>query len=89
MDLDGIVLAYNAVEARFAGVSPDRALGLTFFTDIAPCTNNYLVAGRFDEEPELDETIDYVFSVRMRPTSVRLRLLKNERAGRQYIAVEW
>jgi photoactive yellow protein len=87
MDLDGAVIAYNACESAFAGIPAERVLGLVFFTDIAPCTNNYLVAGRFEEEWVLDETIDYVFTLKMRPTAVRLRMLKDERAGRQYLAV--
>jgi len=62
---------------------------LVFFTEVAPCTNNYLVAGRFEEESTLDETIDYTFTVKMRPTQVKLRLLKDDRAERQYLAVKW
>jgi photoactive yellow protein len=89
MDLDGIVVAYNSTEATFAGVEPARAIGISFFEAVAPCTNNYLVAGRFEEESLLDETIAYVFTVRMHPTPVTLRLLKDERAGRQYLAVKW
>ncbi len=89
MDLAGVVTAYNRVEARFAGVAPERAIGLTFFVDVAPCTNNYLVAGRYDEESLLDETINYVFAVKMRPTAVRLRMLKEEHAGVQFLAVKW
>lgn len=88
MDLDGTVVAYNSVEAELAGISADRVLGLVFFTDVAPCTNNYLVAGRFEEESLLDETIDYVFTIKMRPTPVRLRMLRDERLGRQYLAVK-
>jgi hypothetical protein len=60
-----------------------------FFCDIAPCPNNYLVSGRFNAASELDDTIDYVFTVKMRPRPVQLRLLKNERSGRQYVAVKW
>jgi photoactive yellow protein len=89
MLLDGTVVAYNKREAEFAGVDPAHAIGLNFFDDVAPCTNNYLVFGRFDESSELDEIIDYVFTVRMHPLRVRLRLLKDEHAGRQYLAVAW
>lgn len=89
MDLEGTVTAYNTVESRFAGVSPKRAVGLNFFTDVAPCTNNYLVSGRFEGAPVLDEAIDYVFTVKMHPTRVRLRLLRDDRSGRQYLAVKW
>ncbi len=89
MDADGIVLAYNQAESRFAGIPPEKALGYDFFADVAPCTNNYLVAGRYEEESLLDEQIDYIFTVKMRPTRVRLRMLKNQSAGRQYLAVRW
>ncbi len=89
MDLDGTVLAYNRVEGQFAGITPERTLGLVFFTDVAPCTNNYLVSGRFDDESNLDETINYTFTVKMRPTPVTLRLLKNDISERQYLAVKW
>jgi photoactive yellow protein len=89
MDLDGTIVFYNRVEAQFAGLSPNRVRGLVFFTDVAPCTNNYLVAGRYEDEAIVDETIDYVFTVKMRPTPVRLRLLKDEGTERQYLAVKW
>ncbi|GAC1306260.1 MAG: hypothetical protein NVS2B3_03320 [Vulcanimicrobiaceae bacterium] len=88
MDLEGTVVAYNRFEAEAAGIDAGRVLDANFFTDVAPCTNNYLVSGRFDDESTLDETIDYVFTLRMRPTPVRLRLLKDERVGRQYVLVE-
>ncbi len=50
MDLDGI------------GVAARRAIGLFFFSDVAPCTNddvapctnNVLVAGRLETEPSLE-----------------------------------
>ncbi len=87
MDLDGTVLAYNVAESECAGIRAESVLGLTFFTDVAPCTNNYLVSGRYEEEADLDETIDYVFTLRMRPTPVRLRMLKCTESGRQYLAV--
>jgi len=89
MDLDGIVVAYNRCEAGFAGVRADHAIGEMFFCDTAPCTNNYLVSGRFNAASKLDDTIDYVFTVKMRPRPVQLRLLKNEGSGRQYVAVKW
>jgi len=89
MDLEGTVVAYNRLEAEFAGLAPDHAIGSIFFCDVAPCTNNSLVAGRFYAASDLDAVIDYVFTVKMCPRPVQLRLLKNERSGRQYIAVKW
>lgn len=87
MDRDGTVVHYNAYESQRAGISADRVLGRNFFVSVGPCTNNYLVAQRYADSPELDEELDYVFTLRMRPTPVRLRLLAREGSPRQYLAV--
>jgi photoactive yellow protein len=89
MDLEGRVIAYNTAEAGFAGVAAQHPIGLNFFREVAPCTNNYIVAGRFEDESHLDETINYTFTVKMRPRRVRLRMLKREAGEREYLAVEW
>ncbi|MBV9829725.1 MAG: PAS domain-containing protein [Alphaproteobacteria bacterium] len=88
MNLDGVVTRYNRHESAISGLSPDRVVGKHFFSAVAPCTNNFMVAQRYEDSEELDETIDYVFTLRMRPTKVRLRLLKSAKAGRQFLAVE-
>ena len=87
MTLDGIVDRYNAYESRCAGLTPARVLGKNFFTEVAPCTNNYLVASRFEECASLDECLPYVFTLRMRPRPVELRLVKSPDAERQYVLV--
>jgi len=90
-DLQGIVRRYNSLEAQLAGLSPQRVIGLPLFTAVAPCMNNLKVAGRFDaaaaREIVLDETLDYVFTLRMRPTRVRLRLLAAPRGSLRYVVV--
>ena len=88
MERDGTVSQYNAAESRLAGLSPGRVLGRHFFSAVAPCTNNFMVAQRFETEPALDAIIDYVFTLRMRPTAVRLRLLKGPGARRMYLLVQ-
>ena len=50
--------------------------------------NNFMVAQRFQDEAYLDVVIDYVLTLRMRPTPVRLRLLKSPAVGRCYILIE-
>lgn len=87
MGLDGTVSLYNAEESRFAGLAREKVLGRHFFTAVAPCTNNFMVAERFETESTLDAMIDYVFTLRMRPTPVRLRLLKDPEARRMYLLV--
>ena len=88
MSPDGVVRLYNAAESRLAGLSPDKVVGRHFFSAVAPCTNNYMVAHRFESEPVLDDIIDYVFTLRMKPTPVRLRLLKRPGARDMYLLVQ-
>lgn len=88
MRLDGKVVAYNAFESKLAGLSKERVLARNFFADVAPCTNNYMVAERFMSEPELDATLDYVFTLRMKPTAVQLRLLRSANLEHMYLLVK-
>jgi photoactive yellow protein len=88
MTADGVVMSYNAAESRLAGLSPAKVIGRHFFSEVAPCTNNFMVAQRFENEPVLDAVIDYVFTLRMKTTNVRLRLLKQPVRRRMYLLVE-
>jgi photoactive yellow protein len=87
MDRDGVVLGYNEAESRLSGLPPAEVTGRNFFVEIGPCTNNHLVAQRYATGDELDEQLDYVFTFRMTPTPVRLRLLARKGSARQYLAV--
>jgi photoactive yellow protein len=88
MGADFMAEIYNATESRLAGISPGRVLGIQFFLNIGICMNNYLVSQRFEDEPELDTIIDYVLTLRMRPTPVRLRLLQSPSIPRRYILTQ-
>lgn len=88
MTLDGMVEHYNLAEARLSGLTPARILGRHFFTSVAACTNNFMVAHRFETEPEIDALIDYVFTFHLAPTKVRLRLMKRPDARLMYLGVE-
>lgn len=85
---DGIVKSYSAAESRMAGLSPDRVIGKHVFTAVAPCMNNYLVAQRFEDEPEIDAIIDYVLTLRMKPTPVKLRMLKRADGDRRFVLIQ-
>jgi photoactive yellow protein len=85
---DGNVALYSAAESRMAGLSPDKVVGKHVFAVVAPCMNNYLVAQRFEDEPELDATIDFVLTLRMRPTPVKLRMLKSAGVSRRYLLIQ-
>jgi photoactive yellow protein len=84
----GVVTIYNATESQNAGLKSSRVLGRHVFEEVAPCMNNFMVAQRFQDEAELDETIPYVLTLRMRPTPVRLRLLKSRGIDTCYLLIE-
>lgn len=88
MNADGLVDIYNTTESRLAGLSPARVVGWHFFDAVGICMNNYMVSQRFKDEPFLDQTISYVLTLRMRPTPVKLRLLKKPNIIRSYVLVQ-
>ncbi|WP_284944291.1 hypothetical protein [Acidisoma cladoniae] len=88
MDAEGVVKRYNRVESRLAGLSRDNVLGESFFLTTGVCMNNYLVAQRFEDEAVLDVTLDYVLTFRMRPTPVKLRLLKQLDGPFHYVLIQ-
>jgi photoactive yellow protein len=87
-----VVRRYNRYESQAAGLSQQSVVGQPFFTSVAPCMNNFMVAQRFDDAQAdgaaLDETISYVLTLRMRPTKVRLRLLAQPGAATRYVLVQ-
>jgi len=91
-DADTVVRQYNATESRLAGLTADRVIGLPLFTTVAPCMNNFMVAQRFEDaaadQSPLDATIDYVLTLRMRPSKVRLRLMASPMQPLRYVLVE-
>jgi photoactive yellow protein len=87
LNAESRVVHYNVWEARLSGLSQAQVEGRRFFVDVAPCTNNYLVAERFGTERELDAMVDYVFTYRMRPTKVILRLLRSSSREWSYLLV--
>ena len=88
LDRTGTTRIYNATEAHMAGLDPDTVLGIGFFDAVAQCMNNFMVAQRFEDEPELDAVIPFVLTLRMRPTRVRLRLLSSEAVPLRFILIE-
>jgi photoactive yellow protein len=87
-DAAGITKVYNETEARMAGLDPKRVLGISFFDAVAQCMNNFMVAQRFEDEPDLDVIIPFVLTLRMRPTPVRLRLLASRLALLRFILID-
>lgn len=91
-DRDTVVRLYNRFESQAAGLSPERVLAQALFTNVAPCMNNFMVAQRFQDAQDagapLDATIDYVLTLRMRPTKVKLRLLAGGADEGRYVLVQ-
>lgn len=87
MDHDGNVTDYNSSQERFTGMSKASVMGKHFFSQVAPCTNNFMVAQKYDNQSSLDEKVPYTFTLKMTPTPVTLRLLKDSSA--QYLLCDW
>ena len=91
-DADARVERYNATERRGSGLEVAKVVGLPLFGVVAQCMNNFMVAQRFDDADAageaLDAELDYTFTLRMRPTPVRLRLLSRPDVPLRYIAVQ-
>jgi photoactive yellow protein len=88
---EAAVRRYNAFDQRGSGLERDRVVGLPLFSIVAQCMNNYLVAQRFDDAvaagESLDATLDFTFTLRMKPTPVVLRLLSSPAHDTQFIAI--
>jgi len=89
VDDGGVVQFFNQYESKLSGVDPEEAIGRNFFTQVAPCTNNRLFRGRFEEgvrQDDLDTTFTYTYTYRMRPTLVDVHLYRDS-AGHNWIVV--
>jgi len=90
-DAETLVRRYNAYESKAASLSAKSVLGHPVFTVVAPCMNNFLIAQRFEDAAadgtRLDDTIDYVLTLRMRPVKVRLRLLAGDGPALRFVLV--
>ncbi|MEZ0486923.1 photoactive yellow protein [Fibrella aquatica] len=86
MTREGVVAAYCKSESHITGISSEYALGKYYFTQIAPCANNIMVAAKY-ALPELDEELDYILTYVCEPVRVRLRLLKSPESRYQYFLV--
>ncbi len=87
---DGIVRMYNRWESTLAGVAAASTLGRNFFTQVAPCTNNRLVFGKFKDGVQvgaLDTEFSYTFTYKMKPTNVVLRLYRHRPTATNWMFV--
>lgn len=76
---DGSIMLFSKAESRLTGLQASQVEGRNMFSEVAPCMNNSLVMGRVSagvKAGELDETFDYTFTYRMKPTAVVLTLYR-------------
>ncbi|MGI4788640.1 MAG: phosphonate transporter [Janthinobacterium lividum] len=91
LDDTGIIQIYNRYESALASVPVTIAEGRNFFTQVAPCTNNRLVHGRFKEgvsTGEMDLSFSYTLTYKMRPTNVRMRLYRDAATETNWVLVQ-
>jgi len=91
VDESGKILLYNKFESELANVPVATAVGRNFFNEIAICTNNRLFFGKFKEgmlKKELDVTFSYVFTYKMKPTSVLIHLYHDKVSHSNWIFVK-
>ena len=86
----GVVQIYNKWESDFAGVPQNKAVGINFFRELAPCTNNRLIFGRFKDgvaAESLDAIVSYAFTYKMRPTLVDVHLFRHQQTKTNWVLV--
>lgn len=90
-DNECLVKIYNKYESKATGLSVQSVIDTDLFLAVAICMNNFLIAQRFedalDETAELDDTIDYVLTFKMKPTRVKLRLISNPMLTFRFVCV--
>ncbi len=87
---DGTIQLFNQWESARAGVAPSAAEGRNFFTQVAPCTNNRLVFGKFKDgvaAGSLDTEFNYTFTYKMKPTNVAIRLYRHPVTASNWVFV--
>lgn len=91
VDDAGIIQLYNKYESELAGVLVANAEGKNFFTQVAICTNNRLFYGKFKEgigKGQLDTTFYYVFTYKMKPTNVIIRIYRDSATKTNWIFIK-
>jgi photoactive yellow protein len=91
LDSKGIIQLYNRYNyENFANFGGKSVIGRNYFTEVAPCANNFIFSGRFMRGAEmgmLDQVFDYVFTYKIEPTRVRVHLYHHKASGTNWIFV--
>lgn len=90
LDANGTVLSYNHAESQLTGRDPKRVIGKNFFTEVAPCTNVQVFAGRFREgmaKKQLHAIFPYRFDFKMAPRDVTVTLFYSQQTDSAWVFV--
>lgn len=91
LDAKGNILMYS--ERNREWFTPDidtkEVLGKNYFTEIAPCTNNFMFQGRFEKVVAEGKffKFDYVFTYKIAPTKVKVLLTATD-TGRYFVVLK-
>ena len=81
----------DAEDDELANIQPADAEGKSFFTQVAPCTNNNLFFGSFKkgvQDGELNVLFPYTFTYRMRPTNVKVHIYRDAATRTNWVLVK-
>ncbi len=91
VDKNGKILRYNKAEGQITGRDPKEVIGQNFFKDVAPCTDSHEFGGKFNQgvkEGKLDTLFEYTFDYKMRPTKVKVHMIKTPGSDSYWIFVK-
>ena len=91
VDDQGIVKSYNKYESELGNTPIPEAIGKNFFTQVAPCTNNRLIYGRFKEgvaANQLEFEVNYVFTYKIKPVNVTIQVYRDNLANTNWMLVK-
>lgn len=91
LDDHGKVLIYNRAESEFSGLDRSLVEGRSFFSHVAPCSNNRLFYGRFRagvQQGEMDVSFRYTFTYLMDPTFVAVRMIRRKGSPRNWVFIQ-
>lgn len=81
LNQNGEVEMYNRYNVdNYTDFNGQDVIGKNYFTEVAPCSNNFMFSGRFKrgvESGELNSIFDYLFTYKIAPTKVRVHLFKD------------
>ncbi len=81
LDDNGTVKFFSNTESQITGVKKSEAIGKNFFVEVAPCTNNFIFKGSFQngvETNQMNYLFPYTFTYRMKPTHVKVHLYRTK-----------